>query len=317
MKIVVLDGATLSGDDLSWEGLQALGDCTVYERTPAELTVSRAQGAQIVLTNKVVLDAATLAQLPELRYVGVLATGVNVVDVAAAKAHGIVVTNVPGYSTPSVVQMTFALLFELTNRVGLHAELNRSGRWSAAPDFCYWQTPQVEIAGLTLGIIGYGAIGRGVAQVGRAFGMKILVHTRSPEKIGEPALPCVDLETLLARSDVVSLHCPLTEATRQLIDAPRLAMMQPSAWLLNTGRGQLIDESALASALATGTIAGAGLDTLATEPPSSDHPLLAAPNCVVTPHIAWATGAARQRLLATVLDNLRAYLHGTPQNRVG
>lgn len=316
MKIVVLDGATLAGDDLGWEGLQSLGACTIYDRTPAALTVERAREAEIVLTNKVVLDAAILAQLQDLRYIGVLATGYNVVDLAAATARGIVVTNVPGYGTPSVVQMTFALLFELTNHVGLHSDLCRSGRWSASPDFCFWATPQVEVAGLTLGIVGYGAIGRGVAQVARAFGMEVLVHTRSPEKIADPALRSVDLDTLLTRSDVVSLHCPLSDATRQMIDAPRLARMKRSALLINTGRGALVDEAALAAALAAGTIAGAGLDTLATEPPSGDHPLLGAKNCVVTPHIAWATGGARRRLLAIVLENLRAFVAGTPQNRV-
>lgn len=316
VKIVVLDGATLAGNDLGWEPLEALGACTIYERTPAELTLQRAQGAEILLTNKVLLDAATLAQLPELRYIGVLATGYNVVDIVAAKARNIVVTNVPGYSTPSVVQMTFALLLELANQVGLHARLTRSGRWSSAADFCFWETPQLELAGLTLGIIGYGAIGRGVAQVARALGMNLLVHTRSPEKEAEAGVRYVDLDLLLAQSDVVSLHTPLTEITRQMISAPRLAQMKRSALLINTGRGLLVDEGALAAALDNGTIAGAALDTLATEPPPAEHPLLSAKNCIITPHIAWATSAARCRLLAIAVENIRSFRAGTPQNRV-
>lgn len=317
VKIVVLDGATLAGNDLGWETLEELGACTIYERTPAELTLQRAQGAEILLTNKVLLDAATLAQLPELRYIGVLATGYNVVDVSAAKARNIVVTNVPGYSTSSVVQMTFALLLELANQVGLHAALTRSGRWSSAPDFCFWERPQLELAGLTLGIIGYGAIGRGVAQVARALGMNLLVHARSPEKAADATMRYVELDFLLAQSDVISLHCPLTDITRQMINAARLAQMKRSALLINTGRGLLVDEGALAAALNNGTIAGAALDTLATEPPPADHPLLSAQNCIVTPHIAWATGAARRRLLAIAVENIRSFCVGTPQNRVG
>lgn len=315
-KIVVLDGATLAGNDLGWEPLQELGECTIHERTPAALTLQRAAGAEILLTNKVLLDAATLAQLPELRYIGVLATGYNVVDVTAAKARNIIVSNVPGYSTPSVVQMTFALLLELANQVGLHAALTRSGRWSSAPDFCFWEKPQLELAGLTLGIIGYGAIGRGVAQVARALGMDLLVHTRSPEKDADASVRYVDLDLLLSQSDVVSLHCPLTESTRQMINGARLAQMKSRALLINTGRGLLVDEEALAAALNRGALAGAALDTLATEPPPADHPLLLAKNCIVTPHIAWATHAARSRLLAITVENIRSFRAGTPQNRV-
>lgn len=315
-KIVVLDGATLAGNDLNWESLESLGECSVYERTPRELTAQRAAGAEILLTNKVVLDAPILAQLPELRYIGVLATGYNVVDIAAAKARNIVVCNVPGYSTPSVVQMTFALLLELANQVGVHAELTRSGHWSSAPDFCFWARPQLELSGLTLGIIGYGAIGRGVAQVARALGMNILVHTRSPEKNFAPDVHYVELDELLLQSDIVSLHCPLTEITRQMIDGARLSRMKRSALLINTGRGLLVDEEALAAALNDGLIAGAALDTLATEPPPADHPLLLARNCMITPHIAWATRAARSRLLEITVENIRAFCSGTPQNRV-
>lgn len=315
-KIVVLDGATLAGNDLSWESLETLGACTIYERTPRELTVQRAAGAEILLTNKVVLDAPILEQLPDLRYIGVLATGYNVVDIAAAKARNIVVCNVPGYSTPSVVQMTFSLLLELANQVGVHAELTRTGHWSSAPDFCFWARPQLELSGLTIGIIGYGAIGRGVAQVARALGMKVLVYARSPEKDFDSDVAYVELDELLRQSDVVSLHCPLTEITRQMINKARLALMKRSALLINTGRGLLVDEEALAAALNDGMIAGAALDTLATEPPPVDHPLLHARNCMITPHIAWATRAARSRLLAITVENIRAFCSGTPQNRV-
>jgi glycerate dehydrogenase len=296
--------------------LQELGACTIYDRTPAALTLARAEGAEILLTNKVLLDAATLAQLPELRFIGVLATGYNIVDVAAAKARNIVVSNVPGYGTPSVVQMTFALLLELANQVGLHTALTRSGRWSSAPDFCFWEKSQRELAGLTLGIIGYGAIGRGVAQVARALGMDLLVHTRSPEKDADAGVRYVDLDLLLSQSDVVSLHCPLTESTRQMINGTRLAQMKNGALLINTARGLLVDEEALASALNRGALAGAALDTLATEPPPADHPLLLANNCIVTPHIAWATHAARRRLLAITVENILSFCAGTPQNRV-
>jgi glycerate dehydrogenase len=320
MKIVVLDGYALNPGDLSWQVLEALGDCTVYERTPKELVIERAAGAEILLTNKVVLGSEQLAQLPQLRYIGVLATGYNVIDVEAARRHNVTVTNVPAYSTASVAQMVFALLLELTQQVGHHARLVREGRWSASADFCFWDRPLVELEGLTLGIVGFGAIGRRVARLGRAFGMEVLVHTAHPEKYrqteeGRPAR-FIGLDDLFRASDAVSLHCPLTEETRELVDARRLELMKPSAFLINTGRGPLVDEAALAAALNAGRIAGAGLDVLTAEPPPAGNPLLQAANCCITPHIAWATRAARQRLMATAVENLRAFLAGDPQNVV-
>lgn len=317
MKIVILDGYTANPGDLDWSPLTALGELTVHDRTPASLTLERAAGAQVLLTNKVVLGATELAALPELRYIGVLATGYNVVDVAAARERGIAVTNVPAYSTPSVAQHVFALLLELTRGVGHHAELVRAGRWSASPDFAFWATPQVELAGLTFGIVGFGAIGRAVARVALAFDMRVLAHTRTPDPAGWPEVDFVGLDELFARADVVSLHCPLTEETCGLVNASRLATMKPTAFLLNTGRGPLVDEAALAVALRAGVIAGAGLDVLSQEPPPADNPLLSAPNCIITPHLAWATKAARQRLLNVAIDNVRAFVEGTPQNRVG
>ena len=317
MRIVILDGYAANPGDLDWGSFAAFGQLTVHERTPAELTVERATGAQAALTNKVMLGAAEMDALPELRYIGVLATGYNVVDVAAAGERGIVVTNVPAYSTPSVAQHVFALLLELTRGTGRHAELVRQGRWSAAPDFCFWEGPQMELAGLTFGIVGFGAIGQAVARIARAFGMQVLVQTRRPDPPAWPEVTFVERDALLAQADVISLHCPLTEETRGMINAATLAAMKPGAYLINTGRGPLVDETALAAALLAGQIAGAGLDVLIREPPAADNPLLTAPNCVITPHLAWATRAARQRLLDTAAANVRAFLEGHPQNRVG
>ena len=316
MNIVVLDGHTLNPGDLSWAPLEALGTLRVYPRTPPAEVVPRAAEAELVLTNKTVLDAATLAALPRVRYLGVLATGYNVVDLEAARARGIPVTNVPGYSTPSVAQLTFALLLELTHHVGRHSEGVRAGRWSRSPDFCYWDTPLVELAGCTFGVVGYGQVGRAVARLAAAFEMRVLVHTRTPPAAPPAELRFTDLDTLLRESDVVSLHCPLTPDTRHLINRARLARMKPGAYLLNTGRGPLVDEPALAEALRAGHLAGAGLDVLSTEPPPPDHPLLTAPNCVITPHLGWATRAARERLLHQAVENVRAFLAGHPVNVV-
>ncbi|MHB8707780.1 MAG: D-2-hydroxyacid dehydrogenase [Desulfuromonadales bacterium] len=317
MKIVVLDGYAANPGDLDWGSFAAFGQLTVHERTPAELTVERAAGAQAVLTNKVMLGAAEMDALPELRYIGVLATGYNVVDVAAARERGIVVTNVPAYSTPSVAQHVFALLLELTRGTGRHAALVRQGRWSAAPDFCFWEGEQLELDGLTFGIVGFGAIGQAVARIARAFGMRVLVQTRRPDPAAWPEVTYVERDALFAQADVISLHCPLTEETQGTINAATLAAMKPGAYLINTGRGPLVDEAALAAALQAGQIAGAGLDVLTREPPAADNPLLTAPNCVITPHLAWATRAARQRLLDTAAANVRAFLEGHSQNRVG
>jgi glycerate dehydrogenase len=315
MKIVVLDGHALNPGDLSWDGLAELGELVVYDRTPVESVVERATGADILISNKVVLGAAELAALPGLRYIGVQATGVNIIDLEAAHARGIVVTNVPAYSTPSVAQHVFALILELTRGVGRHAELVRNGAWVKCPDFSFWDTSQVELAGKIIGIIGFGEIGRAVARIATAFDMQVLVHTRTPDGLLS-TVRFVDLEELLAESDIVTLHCPLSPQTERLVNAERLRLMKNSAYLINTGRGPLVDEAALAEALYCGEIAGAGLDVLAKEPPAENNPLLNAPNCFVTPHLAWATHAARQRLMDTVVANVRAYLDGESLNLV-
>jgi glycerate dehydrogenase len=317
VNIVVLDGWTLNPGDLSWAELDTLGACTVYDRTPPEQVAARAREAQVVLTNKTVLDRAVLAVLPRLRYIGVLATGYNVVDLAAAGERGIVVTNVPAYSTPSVAQLVFALLLELALQVGRHSEGVRAGRWCRSLDFCYWETPLLELDGLTMGLVGYGRIGREVARLALAFGMNVLVHTPRPPRPAPASLEFVSWETLLARSDVVSLHCPLTPETMRLVNAASLARLRSSAFLINTGRGLLIDEAALAQALNQGRLAGAAVDVLSTEPPTSDNPLLMASNCIITPHYGWATKAARTRLLRLAVANLRGFLEGRPQNVVG
>lgn len=312
MHIVILDGLTTNPGDLSWGAVERLGTLEVHDRTEPADVVARAAGADAVLTNKTLLGAGDLAALPRLKYIGVLATGYNVVDVAAARTRGVTVTNVPEYSTPNVVQATFALLLELTNRVGHHDATVHAGRWSACPDFCYWDGDLVELAGLTLGIVGYGRIGRSVADVGRAFGMRILYHRRQPAADSE----CVDLDTLFRESDVVSLHCPLTPDTKGLVDARRLALMKPTAFLVNTARGLLVDEAALAAALNRGQIAGAAVDVLSEEPPPASNPLLTARNCIITPHVAWATRNARGRLIEIAAGNLAAFVAGRPRNVV-
>lgn len=314
-KIVVLDGYTLNPGDLDWCALEKIGELTVYDRTPIDVTVERASGAEILLTNKAPVSAATIERLPELRYIGVLATGHNIVDIAAARAREIVVANVPGYGTPSVAQHVFALILELAQRTGHHAQTVREGRWSASRDFCYWDFPLMELAGRTLGIIGYGAIGRAVAEIGRAFGMKVIASTRTVRTAeGVEFLPVDDV---FRRADVVTLHCPLTPETQGLVNAARLAEMKADAFLINTGRGPLVVERDLAEALGAGRIAGAGLDVLSVEPPPPDHPLLKSKNCLITPHIAWATRGARLRLMATTVENVRAFLAGSPVNVVG
>jgi glycerate dehydrogenase len=316
VKIVVLDGYATNPGDLSWEGLAELGELVVYDRTPAELTLERAAGAEVLISNKAFLGAAEMAALPELRYIGLQATGVNAVDLNAARTHGIVVSNVPAYSTSSVAQHAFALLLELARGVGLHAELVRQGAWTNCPDFAFQKTPQVELTNKVFGVVGYGDIGREAARIAAAFGMRILVHTRTPDPVAYPDVNFVKLDQLLSASDVVSLHCPLTQETASLINAECLALMKTSAYLINTSRGRLVDERALAEALQRGVIAGAGLDVLSEEPPPADNPLLTAPNCYITPHLAWATFAARQRLIGEVVENLRSFLAGTPRNRV-
>lgn len=313
-NIVVLDGFTLNPGDLSWADLRLLGNCTIYDRTPPAKIIERAKNCTIILTNKTVITADIIAALPQLKYIGILATGVNVVDVASAHAHNIIVTNVPDYSTPSVVQAVFALLLELSNHIGYYNTQVHAGRWSQSPDFCFYDRPTVELAGLTFGIIGFGVIGQAVSHVANTLDMQILVHSRTPQDI--PGIKFVDRHALLAKSDIISLHCTLTAKTHHLINSETLTLIKKSAWLINTGRGDLIDEQALAIALDQGRIAGCALDVLSTEPPEHDNPLLRAKNCIITPHIAWASLAARTRLMNTAVDNVRQFLQGTPVNMV-
>ena len=314
MKIVVLDGYTANPGDLSWKNLEALGALTVYERTQPTETVARAADAEIVLTNKVIVSKEVMAQLPKLKYIGVLATGYNVVDIQEAHERGIIVTNVPAYSTESVAQMVFAHLLTVTNRTEHYAIQNRRGRWTENPDFCYWDFPHMELAGKTFGIVGLGNIGQRVAQIALAFGMKVKALS---SKTSLPAgIEKASLEELLATSDVLSLHCPLTENTRHLINADTLRQMKSTAILINTGRGPLIDDQAVAEALADGRLAAFCADVLTEEPPKADNPLLKQPNAFFTPHIAWASKEARIRLLQVATNNVRAFISGEPVNVV-
>ena len=314
MKIVILDGFTANPGDLSWAELEALGQVTVYERTLPSETVARAAEADMVLTNKVVVSSEVMDQLPHLKYIGVLATGYNVVDIEAAHQRGITVTNVPAYSTESVAQMVFAHLLTVTNRTEHYAQENRQGRWSKNADFCYWDFSHMELAGKTFGIVGLGNIGRRVAEIALAFGMKVkAVSSKTTLPAG---IEKVSLEELLATADVLSLHCPLTDSTRHMINADTLAKMKSSAILINTGRGPLIDDQAVADALAEGRLAAFCADVLTQEPPQADNPLLKQPNAFITPHIAWASKEARVRLIQVATNNVRAFLSGTPQNVV-
>ncbi len=316
MTIVFLDSHTLNPGDLDWAALEALGTVTRHDRTQPEQIIDRLAGADIALVNKVKLSRETLSQLPNLRYIGVTATGYDIIDVTAAREKNIAVTNVKGYSTPSVAQVTFALLLELTHHVGQHDRSVHAGEWVASPDFCYWKSPLIELAGKTLGLVGYGDIGKQVADVGRAFGMNVLVNRRHTDQQPESGIRYVERDVLFAESDVVSLHCPATPDTIGFVDADLVSQMKPTSFLLNTSRGSLLNEQAVANALNTGIIAGAGLDVLATEPPSADNPLLTARNCIITPHIAWASFEARKRLLHEVIENVRAFESGEKRNRV-
>ena len=317
MKIVVLDGYTLNSGDLDWAPLKALGTCIIHPRTALDQIVERAHDAEIVLTNKTVISAETLNLLPKLEYIGVLATGINVVDLDAAKEHNIIVTNVPSYSTGSVAQMVFALLLEMTQHVGHHAERVKQGDWVTCPDFSFRDYPLIELSEKTLGIVGYGQIGQQVAQIAKTFGMRVLVQTAHPEKYPQTTeLEFVDIDKLFSDSDIISLNCPLTKTTENLVNTARLARVKQGALLINTGRGQLINEEAVAEALEEGYLGGYATDVLSQEPPAADNPLLSAPNCIITPHIAWATTEARQRLLTIVVANIAAFQNATPQNRV-
>lgn len=302
--------------DLSWKGLEELGDVTVYPRTSPDKVVERSRDAEILLTNKVVIGRETIAALPKLRYVGVLATGYNVVDVDAAREHGVPVTNVPAYSTDSVVQMTLSHILNITGRVAHYARLNREGRWSGNPDFCYWDTPLTELSGKTIGIVGLGNIGMKVASMARCLGMDVFALTGKDSATLPDGIQKTTLDGLLGVSDVLTLHCPLTEKTRNMINAETIGRMKHGAILINTGRGPLVDEQAVADALVSGQLGGYGADVMCSEPPSADNPLFSAPNAFITPHIAWATLEARQRLMDTAVANVRMFIAGNPQNVV-
>jgi len=316
MNIVVLDGYALNPGDLSWKGLEQLGNCTVYERTNPSDLMDRIKDAEAVITNKAVIDAPLIECLPKLKYIGVTATGYNVIDVKAAGEKGIVVTNIPAYSTDSVAQLVFSHLLNIVNRVEMHASSVRSGEWAASKDFAYWKSPQVELANKTLGIAGFGRIGRRVAEIGNAFGMKVIFNNRSKVNDTPSGMSQVSLSELFGKSDVVSINCPLTPENSEFVNAGLLYTMKPSAILINTGRGGLINEKDLAEALNDGILAAAGLDVLSLEPPQQDNPLLTARNCFITPHIAWATLEARQRLMDITVENLRLFIAGKPQNIV-
>ena len=316
MKIVVLDGYAANPGDLSWDDMKALGSLTVYDRTAPEEVIHRAKDADAILTNKVVLNAETLSQLPRLRYVGVLATGYNVVDVDAAHQRGIVVTNIPAYSTDSVAQLTFAHLLNITNRVDHYATMNRQGRWTQSPDFVYWDTPLIELSGKTMGIVGLGNIGKKVAALAQQFGMDVFAMTSKNSSDLPQGIQKTTFEGLLAVSDVLSLHCPLTPQTHHLINAEALTHIKPGAILINTGRGPLVDEQAVADALKDGRLQAYCADVLSVEPAKADNPLLGCPNAFLTPHIAWATKEARKRLMQIAVDNLRAFISGEPKNMV-
>jgi glycerate dehydrogenase len=316
-KIVVLDGYTLNPGDNPWDAVSALGDLTVYDRTPPDLVLERAGEADILLTNKTVLDEALLAKLPRLRLIAVLATGYNVVDVEAAGRRGILVCNVPEYSTLTVAQHTFALILELTNRVGQHDAAVKSSEWSSCVDFSFCKAPLVELVGKTMGIVGFGRIGQAVTSIAQAFGMEVIVHTPHPPQWADaPRVRFVGLEELFVTADVVTLHCPQTPENTLFVNAALLARMKPSAFLINTGRGALINEPDLATALNDGKLAGAAVDVVSREPILADNPLLGARNCLITPHIAWAALAARRRLMAQSAANVAAFLAGAPQNMV-
>ena len=316
MKIVVLDGYAANPGDLDWGELKALGECTIYDRTAPDEVYERSREAEILLTNKPAITAKHLAALPALKYIGVLATGYYVVDIAAAKARGIVVTNIPAYSTASVAQMVFAHLLNIASQVQHHSEEVHKGRWTQSKDFCFWDTPLIELQGKKLGIVGLGHTGQATARIALGFGMEVCAYTSKPASQLPPEIRKMELDELFATCDVVSLHCPLTDSTRELVNARRLALMKPTAILINTGRGPLINERDLADALNRGQIFAAGIDVLSQEPPRADNPLLTAKNCYITPHIAWASISARQRLMHIMLDNLRAYLSGKPVNKV-
>ena len=314
-NIVILDAFTSNPGDLSWEELAELGNLTIYDRTSPEEVVTRCKNADIVITNKTVITADTIRQIDRTRMISVLATGYNVVDVKAARQSGIIVSNVPAYSTMSVAQNVFALILDITNSVSRYSEGVHNGRWSSSPDFAYFDTTLIELSGKRMGIVGFGAIGSKVANIAKAFGMEVCAFSsKSRKELGE--IQKVDLDTLFRTSDIISLHCPLTEDTYHIVNKSRLALMKSSAILINTGRGPLVDEEALADALKNHHILAAGVDVLSEEPPKPNNPLLGVENCIITPHISWATYQARERLIQITVENVRAFIEGRPQNVV-
>lgn len=316
MKIVVLDGYAVIHETSAWQWLNEFGEFTVYERTIPSMVIERAINADAVLTNKTVIGETEMSALPSLQYIGVLATGYNVIDTEAARRHGIVVTNIPAYSTMSVAQSVFAHILHITNHVGHYATENAAGRWSRNPDFCYYDTPLTELAGKVMGIVGFGRIGQATAQIAQAFGLKVKVFTSKSQEVLPEDVEKVDLNDIFKLSDIVSLHCPLTPDTFHLVNAERLALMKPTAMLINTSRGPIIDEQAVADALNNGSLYAAGMDVLTEEPPRADCPLLSAANCFITPHIAWATSEARARLMSICHENLAAFANGHPIHTV-
>ena len=315
MKIVILDGHALNPGDLSWDCIRQFGEVTVYDRTPDKAeTIRRIGDAQIILLNKVPIDAEVLDACPSIKLICCLSTGYNVVDIHAAKKRGIPVCNVPAYSTAAVSQFTFALLLELCHRIGHHNDAVHGGKWAACPDFCFWDTPQMELAGKTMGIIGYGRIGQAMDRIARAMGMEVLAYSRTVRDGVD--VNYVDLDTLLRQSDVISLHCPLFPETEKLINAETIAKMKVGAILLNTSRGQVIDEAAVADALHSGKLRGAAMDVVSEEPISPTNPLLSAPNCIITPHMAWSPVETRQRILDTTVQSISGYLTNSPVNVV-
>lgn len=315
-KIVVLDGYAMNPGDLSFAGLEALGDCTVYDFTHPEEVISRAQDAEMVLTNKTRLTAEMIAAMPKLEYIGVLATGYNNVDIEAARQRGVVVANVPAYSTASVAQLAFAHILNITMQVQHHSEEVHKGRWMRNRDFCFWDNTLIELEGKTIGLVGFGNTGQATAAIALGFGMKVLAYTSKSQDKLPKGVCSVSLDELFSSSDIVSLHCPLTPETRGLVNAERIAQMKSTAILINTSRGPVVDERALADALNAGRLYAAGVDVLSSEPPQADNPLLTAKNCYITPHIAWATKEARERLMAITTENVRAFLDGHPINDV-
>ncbi|MGM9803045.1 MAG: D-2-hydroxyacid dehydrogenase [Muribaculaceae bacterium] len=316
MNIVILDGFTTNGGDLSWQSISELGELTVYDRTAPNEVIDRCIDAEAVLTNKVIISAEVMEALPKLKYIGVMATGYNVVDIDEARRRGIVVTNVPAYSTPSVAQMVFAHLLNITNQVALHNQQVHEGKWVSSQDFCFYSAPLIELAGKQMGIVGLGQTGSAVAKIALAMGMRVMAYTSKPQESLPQGITKGSFEEIFSTSDVVSLHCPLTPETKHLVNAARLALMKPSAIVINTGRGPLVNEQDLADALNNGQIAAAAVDVLSTEPPAANNPLLSARNCQITPHIAWASQAARARLIDTLVSNLKGYISGNVVNNV-